>query len=285
MPAIDLPTTHYPPLDAILSQAQQDEKAARKALRHLAPTLPDEAPVQTALGLAYLTFDQPRDAMRALKRAIELDPGNIFARYHLGTVQTDSGLLPQGEENLRLAATAEPENAHYQAALGFNFYKANKQAEAITALEAAAAAGSEDGDVFASLGYLYYFAKRLQDARAAFGQAISLKPDYAEVYNNRGYLDILLGDLPAARSSLTACLELDPEFLRARYNLALALWLLGEHDAGREGYRTARLQDRGDAELRQHLDDFDEIAAAYPADESLKDLRVDLALAKKAGRR
>lgn len=279
------PTTHYPPLDAILGQAQQDEKAARKALRHLAPTLPDEAPVQLALGLTYLSFEQPRDALRALKRAVELDPGDVLARYHLGTVQTDSGLLPQGEENLRLAAAAEPENADYQAALGFNFYKANKQTEAIKVLEAAAAAGSEDGDVFASLGYLYYFGKRLADARDAFGRAITLKPDYAEVYNNRGYLGILLGDLAAAQTDLAACVALDADFLRARFNQALATWLQGDHEAAKERYRLARLQDRGDAELRQHLDDFDEISAAWPADASLKELRLDLAVAKKAGRR
>lgn len=285
MPASTPPSTHYPPLDAILGQAQQDEKAARKALRHLAPTLPDEAPVQLALGLTYLSFDQPRDAMRALKRAVELDPGDVLARYHLGTVQTDSGLLPQGEENLRLVASSAPENAEYQAALGFNFYKANKQAEAIKALEAAAVAGSEDDDVFASLGYLYYFAKRLAESRSAFGRAIELKPDYAEVYNNRGYLNILLGDLAAAQSDLAACVALDGDFLRASYNLALATWLQGDHASARERYRQARLQDRGDAELRQHLDDFDEISAAWSADESLKELRLDLAVAKKAGRR
>lgn len=285
MSATDLPATHYPPLDDILSQAQQDEKAARKALRHLAPSLPDEAPVQLALGLTYLSFDQPRDALRALKRAVELDPGAVLARYHLGTVQTDAGLLPQGEENLRLAAAAEPENAEYQAALGFNFYKANKQAEAIAALEAASVAGSEDGDVFASLGYLYYFAKRLPASRDAFSRAIDLKPDYAEVYNNRGYLNVLLGDLVAAQTDLAACLALEADFLRARYNQALATWLQGNHEAATELYRTARLQDRGDAEMRQHLDDFDEVAAAYPSDDSLRELRVQLAVAKKTGRR
>lgn len=285
MTSTELLITSYPALDAILGEAEGDAKSARKALRQLAPTLPDEAPVQTALGLAYLTLDQPRDAMRAFKRAIELDPDDPLPRYHLGTVQSDAGLLPQGEENLRLAAAAEPENAQYQAALGFNFYKANKQVEAITALEAAAAAGSEDADVFASLGYLYYFAKRLQDSRAAFGQAASLKPDFAEVLNNRGYVNMLLGDLPAAQSDLTACLAHDADFLRARYNLALATWLQGEHDAATEGYRTARLQDRGDAELQQHLSDFDEVAAAYPDDQSLQALRVQLAVARKAGRR
>ena len=271
--------------DEIIDLAAEDQKSARKALRKLAPTLPDNAQVQTTLGLTYMALEQPRDAVRAFKRAIELDPNDPLPRYHLGSLQSDMGLLPHAEENLRVAVAAEPENVEYQEALGFTYHKANKSELAMTALEAAAEKGSEDDDVFASLGYLYYFAERMTDSRDAFSRAIALNPEYAEVYNNRGYLNILLGDLDAAVADLNACIAKDDEFLRARYNLGVATWLQGEHDAAMEIYTAARRQDKGDAELQQHLNDLDQITEHHPSDDSLKDLKVKLAVAQKTRRR
>lgn len=271
-------------LDALVAEAAQDLKAARKRLRQVAPTVPDDSAAQTALGLAYLALEQPRDAVRAFKRAIELDPTAVLPRYHLGTLQTDMGLLPQGEENLRFAVAAEPDNPRYQAALGFNLYKANKRDEALPVLETAVRLGSEDADVFAALGYLYYFAGRLTDSREAFGRTIELNPDYHEAYNNRGYLHILLGDLDAAETDLKTCVEKEPTFLRARYNLALAAWLRGDRTAALQRYRQARQMDKGDAELRQHLEDFDEVAVHWPQAD-LTELRVQLVVTGKVSRK
>jgi Flp pilus assembly protein TadD len=273
-------------LEALMAEAAQDRKAARKRLRQLAPTVPDDSAAQTALGLAYLTLEQPRDAVRAFKRAIELDPTALLPRYHLGTLQTDMGLLPQGEDNLRFVVAAEPDNPRYQAALGFNLYKANKRDEALPVLETAARLGSEDADVFAALGYLYYFAGRLTESRDAFGRTIALNPDYAEAYNNRGYLHILLGDLEAARADLETCVEKDSAFLRAHYNLALVTWLRGDRTAALQRYRQARQADKGDAELQQHLHDFDEVATHQPQHAAdMTELRVQLAVAGKVSRK
>ncbi|NUQ38681.1 MAG: tetratricopeptide repeat protein [Caldilineales bacterium] len=276
-------TTHSE-LDAIMALAQTDLKEARKALRRIVPTLPDAAAVHTALGLTYMALEQPRDAVRAFKQAIERDPGDPLPRYHLGAHQTDLGLLPHGEENLRIAAAAEPENARYQAALGFNYFRANKRASAIAALEQAAAAGSEDDEVFASLGYLYYGEERLQEAADAFSRGLEYNPAYHELYNNRGYLRLLLGDLAGAQADMDACIAADATFLRARYNRALLLWLQGDPASAKEAYSAARGQDKADAELKQHLSDFDEIERHHP-EAGLGDLRLHLAVAQKAARR
>lgn len=273
-------------LEVLMAEAARDPKAARKRLRQIAPTIPDDSAARTALGLAYLTLEQPRDAMRAFKRAVELDPTAVLPRYHLGTLQTDMGLLPQGEENLRLAVAAEPDNPRYQAALGFNLYKANKRDQALSVLETAVRLGSEDVDVFAALGYLYYFAGRLRESHEAFARTIALDPDYAEAYNNRGYLHIVLGDLEAAEADLRTCLDKEATLLRARYNLALVTWLRGDRSTALQLYRQAWQSDRGDAELQNHLRDFDEIAAHRPEQAAdLTELRLQLAAAGKVSRR
>jgi superkiller protein 3 len=278
-------TPYINQLDNIIALAGEDQKAARKALRRLAPELPETAQVQTALGLTYIALDQPRDAVRTFKLAIELDPEDPMPRYQLGTLQSDMGLLPHAEENLRVAVAADPENVGYQEALGFTYYKANKADLAIAALETAAEKGSKDDDVFASLGYLYYFEEHLSDSRDAFTRAIELNPDFAEVYNNRGYLNILLGKFDDALVDLDTCIAKDDTYLRARFNQAVATWLNGDHDAAMDKYAAARLLDNGDAELSQHLDDLDEISKYHPSDESLKDLKVKLAVAQKTRRR
>lgn len=277
-------TTTHAELNAIIALAQTDLKEARKALRRIVPTLPDVAAVHTALGLAYMALEQPRDAVRAFKQAIERDPADPLPRYHLGAHQTDLGLLPHGEENLRIAAAAEPENALFQAALGFNFFRANKTTLAIAALEQAATAGSENDEVFASLGYLYYGESRLPEAAGAFSRGLALNPDYHELYNNRGYLRLLAGELAGAQEDLDACIAADDDFLRAHYNRALLLWLQGEQAQAQEQYAAIRRRDKTDAELKQHLQDFDEIERHHPA-AGLGELRLHLAVAQKAARR
>lgn len=271
-------------LKAIASQVEQDPKAARKALRRLAPDLPQTAPVQTALGMTYLSLDQPRDAMRAFKRSIELDPKDPAPRYQLGVLQSDQGLLPQAEENLRVAVEATPDDSDYLSALGFNYYRAGKNELAIETLEKALAAGAENENAFVALGYLYYEANRLEDSRAAFARILDLDPERGDVYNNMGYIDILRGDLQEAEEELNACLEKDASYLRARYNLALTAWLQGEHDKAIELYKQASRDDRGDAELQQHLSDLDEVASHYDADKEITALENKLIVAVKTGR-
>lgn len=272
-----------PQLDEIAAQAEQNPKAARKALRRLAPTLPDTAAMQTGLGLTYLTLDQPRDAVRAFKRAIELEPDNALARFHLGSLQSDQGLLPQAEANLKVAVETNPEDPEYVAALGFNYYRSGKSEQAIVTLEKAEALGVENEDLMIALGYLYYEKDDLEKGRDAFAHAIDLAPDRGDLYNNRGYLNILLGELDAAGEDLTACLEKDESYLRARYNLALTTWLQGDHDKAIELYNAARRQDKNDAEMQQHLSDLDEVAKYYPEDNNLKALQNKLAVAMKTG--
>lgn len=271
-------------LEAISEQVNEDPKAARKALRRLAPDLPDTAPMQTALGMTYLSLDQPRDAMRAFKRAIQLDAAAPEPRYQLGVLQSDQGLLPQAEQNLRVAVAAEPKNPEYLSALGFTYYRAGKNEQAIETLEKALAAGAENENVFLALGYLYYEDDRLADAHSAFARLLELDPERGDVYNNMGYLDILRGELDAAEQELQTCLEKDEAYVRARYNLALTTWLRGEQEQAISAYKEARRHDRGDAELQQHLGDLDEVAQRYDEDKALTALKNKLLVAIKTGR-
>jgi Flp pilus assembly protein TadD len=271
-------------LQNIAAQVEQDPRAARKALRRLAPDLPQTAQVQTALGMTYLALDQPRDAVRAFKRAIELDPADAVPRYQLGVLQSDQGLLPQAEENLRVAVEAVPDEPDYLSALGFNYYRAGKNELAIETLEKALDAGAENENAFVALGYLYYEDGRLEESRNAFARILDLDPDRGDIYNNIGYLDILRGELDDASEELNTCLEKDDNYLRARYNLALTAWLQGDQDGSIELYQQARRMDRGDAELQQHIADLDEVAEHYDEDKELTALKNKLAVAVKTGR-
>jgi len=271
-------------LKAIASQADQDPKSARKALRRLAPELPDTASVQTTLGMTYLSLEQPRDAMRAFKRAVELDSKAPAARYQLGVLQSDQGLLPQAEANLRVAVEATPDDPDYLSALGFNYYRAGKDDLAVETLEKALAAGAENENAFIALGYLYYEDGRLEDSRKAFARILDLDPERGDVYNNIGYIDMLRGELDEAGRAFNVCLEKDDSYLRARYNLALTAWLQGEREKAIELYKEARHKDRSDAELQQHLQDLDEVATHYDADKKITALKNKLAVAIKTGR-
>lgn len=145
--------------------------------------------------------------------------------------------------------------------------KANRLAEAETALRAVAGAHPGASGPLTNLGILYARSERKDDARAAFARAVALNPRNAVAHNWAGVLAREAGDLAQAERSYRAALEADPAFAPALLNLAFLyeLHLQRPADALAAYRRYEALTGRKDARVAVWIGELEARAGAAPS--------------------
>ena len=103
-----------------LAEALLADRRPLEALRALASVLaaePDKPSVQLLAGRAYFHSAQLGRAEQALRRVVDLDPADHYARFVLGRTLQRLGRLTEAQTQLRVATAMDP-RPEYQEALG-----------------------------------------------------------------------------------------------------------------------------------------------------------------------
>jgi Flp pilus assembly protein TadD len=93
----------------------------------------DDTEVLNALGLAYGQSGRDDDAMRAFRRALDIDSTSGLAWQNIGTLQLRADDLPAAEASLRRALEIDPTLAGASTTLGVVLVRTERRAEAIDA--------------------------------------------------------------------------------------------------------------------------------------------------------
>jgi tetratricopeptide (TPR) repeat protein len=72
---------------------------------------PSSAPAFFNLGTAYMRGGQLDEAMKALRRSIDLDSNYVAARINLGNILAAQGAVDEAIVHYRRALALEPDNA------------------------------------------------------------------------------------------------------------------------------------------------------------------------------
>lgn len=209
-----------------LAVALLDQKQFKEAvplLSGLAQKAPLDATLQDALGLAYERTGQWNAALKAYKKAIELDPKNATYPLNMALALERSGRKAEASKYLRLAIAADPQNTEALLRLGEVFIAAARWAEAQDIFSKYVALKPNDFFGWYNLGVAHDYSAKFDDALRAYARAAELLPNDANVKNNVGRIYYKRGKLPEAQTSLQDSLRLDPANLDARYNLGLVL--------------------------------------------------------------
>jgi len=166
---------------------------------------------ESALGHVFRsTALKGREAVEALKRAVELDPDLASARYELGKalIQADDieGAVAQFRKTIELL----PEYA------------------------------SAWGNFGAALGELEDF----EGASSALIRAVELDPENAALHSNLGVSYRDQGRLREAEARFRRAVELDPDFVFGHYNLAHTLFLAERYAEAIDTFEKAQSMDR-----------------------------------------
>ncbi|NBB93356.1 MAG: tetratricopeptide repeat protein [Gammaproteobacteria bacterium] len=202
-------------------------------------------PGWTRIGRTFLDNGEPRQALRALERALDIDGDDAAALSGAGEAQLALEQYDAARQRLERALAIEPRanRLHYPLAMAWRGL--GDEAAMRRHLGQAGQVGVSPDDpvreyieshaagsrIHMLRGRKAWNARDLGAAEAAFARAAEADPASAAAWTNLGTTRAELGRLEEARTSLERALELDPGAEIARENLVAVLRRLGRPQA------------------------------------------------------
>ncbi|MFC0250945.1 XrtA/PEP-CTERM system TPR-repeat protein PrsT [Massilia consociata] len=205
-----------------LAAAKTDIDAAKK---HWSGDL-NVTYVQALLDFTGGKNAEARDSLqKILKAAPEHMPSVLLA----GAVELNLGGNQQAEQHLRRYLESNPNNVYARKLLAQSLLKTGQAAEA-TAVLAPVVKDSQDPQLLALTGQSYLQSRDFAKASAYLEQASTLAPGAASIRTSLGLSKIGQGDWNQAINELERATTLDPASTEAGFALVQAELRRGEHD-------------------------------------------------------
>jgi tetratricopeptide (TPR) repeat protein len=205
-------------------------------LRQAGRLRPDDPEIACDSGTVFLALHRYRDAEASLRKALEHDPANARAHFVFGALLLERGQPLRAVARFKRSAALMPGEATAHAALATAFARADKQEEALAAVERGLAETPRRTHLelhLAKARALYALAgEREEDGRdALLGEAerdlersgsLAKKPTQkAQLHYHRGVIRHGQGDPKGARREFKKALKHDPNLVDARRALQL----------------------------------------------------------------
>ncbi len=238
--------------------AARNYAEARDLFARAAVLAPKDDESHYLLGRAQLQLGESAAGTRSLETALELNPKNGAAAFHLGTHEYNSGNFARAVKRFEAAAAHSPalrDQATFNQARGLE--KSGNNQAALAAYERAAASEKwgpsaamnhailcrrlrqyqraervlaaatarhpNDADLWFQRGSIEEARGRSGPARSSYAKAISLRPDHAAAWFNQGLLAARAGQYAQARTALQKASDLLPSDPAAPYELGRTL--------------------------------------------------------------
>ena len=155
-------------------------------------------------GWSLMSSGDPAAALVALRKALELAPGDTHAESLLGWAQMQSGELDEALETFSRVLVREPSNALARVNVGYICLKKRVFGEAIEHLSRVIRSGGDAKAMLYAhyyLGLVYLERGMFVDAESFLRQALRLGPNLIEAYHDLGRAQWLAGRREEARAS------------------------------------------------------------------------------------
>lgn len=186
---------------------------------------------RTQLGTAYLSENNPEDAITALEEATKLNPRNATAWEKLAIAYYAKGALEKSEKAFKKALRFEPEKAEIHNNYGLILLKEGRVDEAIEHFNIALADLSYRNTalVLNNLGQAYYQQKNYESSITILTQAVNRAPNLCQARFNRGISYHSLKKEDLALNDFNEVIELCGNTATgAYYQAALILFDMGD---------------------------------------------------------
>jgi tetratricopeptide (TPR) repeat protein len=213
---------------------------AQQVLSEARQKLPDSASIRIALGDISIGQGKVNDAITEYKQALELDPGDVGAKFKLAVAYRRNKQLDQASQTFDEVASVDKEYPGLALERGLLYELSGRTAEALKAYEDALAKAPEDTDLMLRVGCGKVSVSEAQakDAEELLKKVLGKRPGSAEANFCLGRARLLIGtNLAEALKTLQRAAEMDPN--RAEYHLYVG-WAANE--AARPSQAEASLQ-------------------------------------------
>jgi len=178
-------------------------------------------------GSVFRALGRARKGKRQCERALELDPGNLSARYSLIQFYLQAPRIAGGDKDKAESLAEEmvklsPTSILSQVARAEVLIAKKKLDAARDQLEKSVALCKTPRDrlrvgrMYNQLGYGFLSVKRCKDAVSSFGSYVSLAPNDANAHDSLGEAYYRCGDLDASITEYEKALTLNPDFKNSK---------------------------------------------------------------------
>jgi tetratricopeptide (TPR) repeat protein/TolB-like protein len=213
------------------------QKALEAALKGL-QLGSDRPAVIVAASTVYNGLGQYDEAVKMLRRAAEIEPGNEGTERALAKALLASGAIDEAVRVFQDTARANPRGWRNHYELGMAFYRLRRLPEAADALSRAIELNSTDPRLYGNLGNTFAQMGDNAQALANFERANQLVPSRMGLANI-GTIRYRMGQFDDARKAFESALDLDANYYLTHYSLADTYVRLGRADDARREYQNA----------------------------------------------
>jgi len=248
-----------------LARSGNSQESA-ETYRRIIALQPNDATAYFELGV--LAVDQARypDALRQLRKAVELNDGQPAFHNSLGIAYRCSGDMAAGERCFRRALELDPENAVAYQNLGTHFWVQGRLDDAVDCYRKALSARPDYADVYFNLGEVYRQRGNLKAAVATYRAALRAGLSATDIRFKLAVALYQTGGEAEAASLFESVAATDPRYPGVYTNLGLALARIGRLDEAVASYRKAIDADPASAAAHNNLGnalrDQNEVASA-----------------------
>ena len=208
---------------ARLAELMKDHEGALGYLGHARDLAPDNAQIHYLFAEVAAEMDLPLEARKSLERALTLDPQNPHYNYAMGAVILVTRDAGAAATYFQKFVQAEPANPKGHYALGIAYFTAGEYEKAKAEMQ-----GIENNPKTAAgaeyfLGRIARLDGNLDDAARRLRKSIELMPSFSEAHTELGRVLMLERKLEEAHSELDRAVQLDPTSFQANEQL-LALY-------------------------------------------------------------
>jgi len=225
------------PLPEMFALARQQLQGGNLAqAEHLCQLIlqadPNHADAHHLLGLMALQSGRFHVAVASIRRAVHLNPQQVYYRSNLGLAHQALGQMDEALAHFQEALRLKPDFAEGHRNVGKTLLTQGRVDEAVAHGREAVRIRPDFAEAHNSLAIALLRHGNPDEAVAHCQEALRLKPDYVEAQNNLGTARKQLGQFDEALASFEQALRLKREYGVAHWNRSMMRLLGGDFEQG-----------------------------------------------------
>jgi tetratricopeptide (TPR) repeat protein len=157
------------------------------------------------------------------RKAVEIDPEDGKARYHLAFALDQQGQLNEAVAQYQKAVEFDPNNAAAYSSLAIALTRTGKLADGIESYKKSLEIDPKNPIAEGNLAAALIEAGRTDEALGHINKALELDPEFADAHNLLGLVLARAGQLDDGVAHLEKAVALNPDSLEFRFNLGRVL--------------------------------------------------------------
>ena len=183
------------------------------------------------LGTALGKKGKSEEALRHLRKALEINPRYAEGHNNLGVALDGRGLTREAVQEFRSALQLNPKSARARNNMAGALSKLGRYDEAAEQAREALRIAPDEAEGHYQFGLALAGKEDLDEAIAEYSEAVRIDPGHAEAHSNLGVILGMQGRLDRAIRHFRMAAKLVPDDADTHQNLAVALYLKGDYAA------------------------------------------------------